>query len=218
MAAYPLNHGAFALLTGEAAYWAGLLMADGCVYQGKYGQPKITLTLAKADVGHLQAFRRFVGATEHKLHPWSSKGASWNVLAVFSAAMARDLARVGIVPRKSLHATAGPAVTGSRDFWRGVVDGDGSIGVYGSDGHVLSGNGKPRGRTLTLYSGSERLLRQFLSFVRRSGIKTDAKVRLVGTVRRVAFRGTSADAVVSLLYRDATVGLPRKMQAAQVFL
>lgn len=191
-------------------------MADGCVYQPKYGQPIVNLTVCEEDIAHLRTFQSFVGAEQHRLHRGESKGAVWNVLTLTSSTIASDLDRLGIVPRKSLDAKAGPAVTNSRDFWRGVVDGDGYLGVFGRGrAKTIGRNGLQYGRAIGLY-GSEHLLGQFRAFLVRNRIPVQANVRPTpGRHFRIVLKGAVADATVKLLYADAKVALPRKRKAAE---
>ena len=50
----------FDTITEPSAYWIGNLMADGNIYTGKTGNPRISLTIAERDHEHLVKFRKFL--------------------------------------------------------------------------------------------------------------------------------------------------------------
>jgi hypothetical protein len=99
---------------------------------------------------------------------------------------------------KSLTREASTALMDSRDFWRGLVDGDGYVGT--------TQDGKPR---LGL-CGGRVLMMQFLDFIRRHHIKTVAAVRHEKKIFRVDLNCTPAIECARLLYQDAGVALDRK--------
>ena len=59
----PVNEGAFSLDTEESAYWAGFLIADGCISVPQSGSPSVSINLMACDKTHLILFRAFLGAT-----------------------------------------------------------------------------------------------------------------------------------------------------------
>ena len=147
----------------EALYWAGFLMADGCVddRRGPGGRPQIRLSLQAGDADHVAAFREFLGSN-HKLGRQRHGGRhggpdSQQVrICVTSGALAAALAKVGVVPRKSHCAKALAGVERSRHFWRGAVDGDGCVRLVRTPRQV-----RPY---LSLDGASDELLRQFYDF------------------------------------------------------
>lgn len=141
----PVDHDAFSNPTAPAtAYWLGFLMADGCVYD----TGRVTLALQDRDRGHVQAWLDFMGSTDAKLQPQPA-GPSRSHPAVRAQVSSRrvveDLKKHGVVPRKT-HAgvAASSDVANQPAFWRGMVDGDGTIGIArGKHGPVLSLCGSP---------------------------------------------------------------------------
>ncbi|NJP30536.1 hypothetical protein [Micromonospora thermarum] len=96
----------------------------------------------------------------------------------------------------------------SRDFWRGVVDGDGSIGIYR----------RPRSIAATMPQfrlvGQRRVLEAFLGFLRTRGI-VGLSVRPHKSIFTVGTTCGPAERIVALLYADATVALSRKAETAE---
>jgi hypothetical protein len=90
----------------------------------------------------------------------------------------------------------------SRDFWRGVVDGDGSLGVLAT-GYAYFG-----------LVGSRRLLEAFSSFLQSNKLGAKMTIRADKTIFQVATAGHTAEKIVVFLYRNATVALDRKAVTA----
>jgi len=126
-----LNESAFSTVTPDSAYWIGYLIADGNV-SIKKGIPVIALHIQKLDKDHLDIkFRAFVGSS-HKLGCYVSKarGNTSYSISFSSEIMAEDLARYGVVPRKWFILKVKGGVENTKDLWRGVIDGDGNLGIY----------------------------------------------------------------------------------------
>jgi len=121
-----INENAFENLLDEAtAYWLGFLMADGSIYKRKYGY-SITLALQKRDKEHLQKFKEFLNA-EHEIKELKECFR----ITIVSKKLAEQLIDLGVVPRKSYEDSMVPEILlKSKHFWRGVIDGDGFIGIY----------------------------------------------------------------------------------------
>ena len=90
----------------------------------------------------------------------------------------------------------------SRDFWRGVTDGDGSLGVLAS-GYAYFG-----------LVGSRRLLEAFLLFLKNNDLGARMTIRPDKTIFQIATAGYIAERIVAFLYESATVALDRKAAAA----
>ena len=210
-----LDDTAFDEITRESAYWAGMLLADGYVTGSKIG-----LGLKLADRGHIEEFREFV-QSGHSLtisgpvhSPFSADdkrivhSTGRCSISFTSPHMVSTLAALGITPRKSLVAKAPDVLLNNRDFWRGCVDGDGSVYIHRKTG---GGSEYPG----IMICGSYDLCLQFGEFTqtiyphRRN--PTRAKK---GSVYYLSLVGRSALAVIRSLYSHATVALPRKHDTA----
>ena len=118
---WPVRHDAFSPpLTAEAWYWIGFLAADGYVRRSQ-----VCLGLKPSSAPTLRRFMEFVGSAERPLRIT----AAGNQLAaeVSSAQIARDLARHGVMPAKSLSLTISREAAAQPAFWLGYLDGDGSV-------------------------------------------------------------------------------------------
>src|SRR5216683_3432093 len=88
----PINHAAFDALTPEARYWAGFLMADGCLSLAKRRRKNgkivfyklVSVQLKVTDCSHLFKLRRFLHSG-HKITVCHYKtGFGWTTQARFA--------------------------------------------------------------------------------------------------------------------------------------
>lgn len=200
---YPLWDEAFSTITPESAYWAGFLMADGCVLDAS----KIQVGLARVDRGHLVKLRRFLCTETRPIQDVPQNNSS--VLKVHSEKMVVDLKRFGVVPRKSHRAKARGRIQKEPSFWLGVMDGDGTVDCL------------KRGR-VRLY-GTKALMEQFAGFAERkiTGYLGEWRPKVSkhsDTLWAVGLTGERAKNFLSLGYEKSPVFLDRKWATAQKLL
>lgn len=116
---FVLDESKFETITDESAYWVGFLLADGNVSKNT-----ITVNLKTSDRQHLEKFREFMGGNQTIS---LKKDVRVSGYAFGSIKVAKDLAKFGIVPNKSYIAKVPDELKLNPHFWRGVVDGDGTI-------------------------------------------------------------------------------------------
>lgn len=203
---YSLDEAAFGTLTENSAYWIGFLMADGCVsYRPEKAAPEIQLGLAWKDRNHVKKFGKFL-KTCKPTYARYRKDSKSSTLQVTSTQLANDLAKYGVVPRKSHIAKVSSILEFNRHFWRGVVDGDGCI-------NKLKQSGAPRISVV----GSKFLMEQFLTYC-KSITNTVAKVGRHATIYRVQIANRHALTVLGQLYSNCSIYLLRKYRKASKFL
>lgn len=117
--------------TEEKAYWLGFIAADGCVAGMDRGYPWLQIKLARKDRGHLDKLHAALGADRPVIdneQMSAGKMREYSTLAVHSSDLVASLIRQGITPRKTLtlQPWIGPPDL-MRHYWRGLVDGDGSM-------------------------------------------------------------------------------------------
>lgn len=204
-----LNETAFDILTPEGKYWLGVLMTDGCVYDDKNEQssPRIELQWKDVDKGHLETFDMFMGGggrinkhtkAKNTYYRWDAR----------SQHLAATLLAYGISPRKTKTASPSDSVCRDPDFWRGCWDGD---------GEVDQGNNCP---VLTL-TGSFKLIHAFCVYFAEVCPEYPLKPRPTGHTNCTAYinlYGYGAMVLLKLIYQNATVAMPRKMQTAKYLL
>jgi hypothetical protein len=207
-----LNESAFDTLTESSHYWIGFMITDGNVCYKK-GVPIIALHLKAEDLPHLLKFREFVGSS-HKVGSYVNK--TWEntscSLSFSSEKMANALGKYGFVPKKCFIAEIKGGVESNRHLWRGVIDGDGSLGVYvrkNSNGGVL------RVPYITV-TGTKNVCLQFKSFLEKElGELMPPSVVFYKKSYLLMVSGHRAVKGIKLLYNDCTIALERKLIKAR---
>ncbi len=210
LAHYPLRYDAFddAEHDNEAAYWVGMLMADGCIRERPRGGPSICLSLVETDGAHVALFRDFLGSSCSLVHDYHRgyEGSQPKLkFTVHSEHMAAELADHGVVPDK----TARAAVTGlemNRDFWRGCIDGDGSLGIQSNTTGRIP---------VVALCGTRLLMNQFATFIRLHAPGCKAKPGPSKGIWQMRVSGKYGVKVIRALYGDCKIALARKLASAQ---
>lgn len=191
---------AFSELTEEAAYWVGFLMADGYINRAKRGAPDVALCLAFCDVGHVEKFKPFLGSSRKIT---ISKGKY--PAAIFSVSSGEIVARLeslGVTTHKTLTAKVSDELLFNPYFWRGVIDGDGSLHFSKKMKFSLS------------FIGSKMMCQQFLQFSRsvECGWGVNIYPRKTEGIFATGLSGREAVQVAHTLYSNAMVSLDRKQR------
>lgn len=211
---YTLNHAAFAApLTPEAQYWVGMMMTDGFIMRRKGCSPTAGIQLSQKDDAHIVAFGKFLGTDQTptrfqpKRYAKSFNSGPASRIDVRSRQIVADLATYGVVQNKSHVAEARNGIELSPHFWRGCIDGDGSIAFH------------PTAPYASLCGASYKFMKQFSDFC----ISVAAGVRATVNESRPGFYnvrigGGYAILLLRELYRDGTISLSRKEVAAKMIL
>jgi hypothetical protein len=205
-------------LSKEARYWIGMLLADGNIYTKRQGQQEykvLQFGLKLDDIEHIRKFARAVGVLEESVRAYgknSPLGKDFCAKVCFAAKeLASQLAAYGITERKSLNEVVPESLALDHDFWRGMVDGDGSIGLY-PYGRV---NGKPCLYPQLHLCGSYQTIEKFTDFLLTiTGFKP-----AICPCRSIFFCGLAGPkaktAISAIYYDDCSPVLDRKMIIAK---
>lgn len=211
---------AFDTLTPEARYWAGFILADGClrVERRQYSTgtvcfyKSVSIGLAKRDKYHLDKLKLFLGST-HKILEFNCKSTFGTYpmvrLSFLSQRIFDRLSTLGITPGKTKGTVVDSCLADSTDFWRGFVDGDGYI--------TISRSGTLRVPFIGA-CGHKSIMAQFQNFVRSVTGKTYALTDSSTKCCALKLNGKQAIKLISVLYREATVALDRKRNTAKSIL
>jgi hypothetical protein len=160
---YPLNELAFDEPTDVGWWLIGLLAADGSIHEREH-RVSLCQTLDAIDVLH--AFYEYVGCPDRPLTMLRlSPAAEQRQLSrrpaaearIFSKRIVEALGRHGVVARKTHTLLLGPEAVRQPAVWLGLLDGDGSVGIY-------RGGREPRVR----FAGTRRLMEQCEAFWREA--------------------------------------------------
>ena len=210
-------------LTPAACYVIGLLASDGCV--GGADPRRISIKLAAEDAPILRTVKRFL-RTDATLgtHPARGNSRPQVGIQIRSTRLVQRLTELGIGPRKSLSLQIKHALLlESPHFWRGVVDGDGTV--------MVAKHSKRSGKTylyprIQLVSGSKIFIDQFVAFLDTHDIRAsvlDAPTQAPGKTHRIytCVVNNQADVVrlARLLYAECGVyALTRKKMQARTII
>lgn len=208
----PFRHDAFDVLTPDAAYWCGFIFTDGTVVYRKsgWGQPEVAIVLQKRDREHLVKFRDFL-QSDHAITPVAPATVSPQVAAPnggqgtgafrFSVRSRRLADRLIALGRYG--PAVAPELAASRDFWRGVIDGDGSLYIS-------------CGIPCVSVVGSRWLLQAYVDFLGPVS-RRPIRVRPARSIFTVSTSYKTAIKVVDRLYAGAATALDRKaVRAAEI--
>jgi hypothetical protein len=193
-----IDHKAFDNLEDEQVlYWIGLIYTDGHVnVSGK--DNSIEVTLHEQDRELLEKFKKFLNCSNLIV---KQKGSDCCRLRFFSERIVNLLSELGFTNNKSKTLIPHEKLKHSRHFWRGCVDGDGSLYVSNQKGY--------KSPAVSL-CGTEDTCKGFLQFLKENAIITVRIPKQGKGVHSVAFTWQLALQIIDLLYKDSTVYLERK--------
>lgn len=196
------------------AYFLGLLISDGNVFKDNTGrQASISITLDLKDEYMLEKFKEVLQANTSIGHD----GRGCGQIAVRSNIMAEDLAKYGVVPRKSYN-TYLPLISKEMmpHLIRGIFDGDGSIMAKPNP----SNDGHNRFLHSISFCGTHQLMEDISNYILENlGIKTavyDYKDRNLSELKI-----QNIDDIAKFgywIYRNSTIFLNRKKDIFNDFL
>jgi hypothetical protein len=198
-----VNHGYFnEITTTEQAYILGLLAADGNVSDSG----RISFGLQLKDIDLVRSVRDIL-SPRSKLCEANRRRRRFMSFSVTSPALAADLARWGVVPRKS-YSIVWPTGLGElqRPFLLGYFDGDGCTYVI-----------KDRYPGWNACSGSETFLIDMKEYILKSTGVTLQKIqrRRNTSLYQVSKTGAGAYTLNQWLHQDG-LGLARKMTSERI--
>ena len=201
---HTLRHDAFDVLTPDAAYWCGFLFTDGSVSHRPGQTPEVSVGLSECDLGHIEKLRAFLGST-HAITPMKARPMTFKAGAYISKAACRYSVRSAKLADRlcALGRYDGPVDEGlvqSRDFWRGAMDGDGTIGISG-------------GYPYLHLVGSRRLMEAYVRFLGHTGTRS-LHVQPHKMIFSVNASGATAARIIDRLYLQASPVLDRKASRA----
>lgn len=195
----------------EKAYFLGLLIADGNIFQDGTGrQASISITLDLEDEYMLLKFKEILNANTSI----SYDGRGCGQIAIRSNIMADDLAKYGVIPRKSFY-TYLPNINDKymNHLIRGILDGDGSI-------RAEQTNINNRFAHYIGFCGTHQLMEDIANYCKKLHLNIipkvyDYKDRVLSDIKIQS----KQDMYIfgEWLYKDATIYLKRKKEKYNYF-
>ena len=197
--------------TEEKAYFLGLLIADGNVFKDNSGrQASISITLDLNDEYMLLKFKEVLNTNTNIGHD----GRGCGQIAVRSNIMAEDLAKYGIVPRKTL-TTYLPQIDEKYmpHLLRGILDGDGSI-------RAVQTEQQNRFAHYIGFCGTHQLMEDISNYCKKLNLSVIPKVYDYAdkALSDIKIQGKNDMYIFGEhIYKDATIFLIRKKEKYDYF-
>lgn len=202
-------------LKPEAAYYIGLLMADGNVCQPRRGQMKLTLMLQARDLTVVEGLRAFL-RSDHPItyRPPAKPTQQWQrCIVVISDRLCRKLIEWGVTVKKSHTARVHDALAMNPHFYRGLLDGDGSVKVY------RYAHRKYESSHIKFVSASRALAEQYATFVESViGHPVHVGKRAGRDFFYITTTAHDSQALVRAVYQNQSPAMARKLEVANEIL
>jgi hypothetical protein len=192
---YKYNKQAFKEINPESAYWLGVLFADGYINWKTFSSPQTILDMK--DLDHLEKFRDFLLSDfrilKQTCRTWVKKDGTHPIsyrININSKEIAEDIKKYGFEREKPIK-----ELELNPDFWRGVIDGDGSIFLSKSK------NSKYVSMRLSLV-GSKNILKSFQKFIWSFCPEVKASIYKHKSIFEIKLSSKSARKVINALYHQ----------------
>ena len=201
---YRLDENVFETLNEESAYWLGFIYADGHLgHPNGSGTYFVSIGLNEKDWEHLEKFKAFV-KTNKPLQLDNINRAT--VITVFSRKMYLDIVKYGITANKTYEVHLDPILQYNRDFWRGVIDGDGTVSFVSHSNKILPPKPYPSLRL----AGNDNILDYFYNYCKAvDDTISFRKYPRPGTAGSIVI-SHNAEHILDALYKDSSIYLERK--------
>jgi hypothetical protein len=205
------NQDFFDCIDSEEKAWAlGFFTADGYVHDATR---QLVIGLQRRDRDALETFRRLLGSTANIVDYEAATGKgdvirSYSKITFNSKRLTDALLALGVTRAKSLIVEPWSGPDGLlRHYWRGAVDGDGSIF-----------ESKKEQKWSVSFCGNKMMVDGFMRFVSRH-VESSAQKHPHFKIFSVTYRGRALpQEVARLLYDGSTVHLERKKRLADHLL
>ncbi|UWM52692.1 SANT/Myb-like DNA-binding domain-containing protein [Streptomyces carpaticus] len=191
------------------AYMFGFLQMDGSLSSGGGNRGRLSLEVAHRDIHLLYAFQRltpYYTSVRERIRETNFKASAHSAIWTLCSLEARTrLMDLGIPSGRKSHRVRPPTVQhAERDYWRGVIDADGSVG--------LTGRGLP---FIALTSASDALALGFCAYVRAltNAERVPSRNARDG-IFNLVYTKESAVALIQHLYYPGSLALERKQRSA----
>lgn len=190
---YTVNQSFFDVITPDSAYIVGVVQADGTMTKDRF-----SISAKASDAYYLSTLADAM-QSNRPLQKVKHPHGEIVRLVVNSSRMASALSRWGIHSPRTWTASTHESMLLDRDYWRGMIDGDGTLCE------------DRKGRRILKIVGSKAICDQFLDFARHYGYGYRVKVHPCKSIFNVGLNGDEAVCVAKLLYSNASLFLPRKI-------
>lgn len=191
--------------TPEKAYFLGMIITDGCVHENV-----LSMSLQESDEYILEFLKKELKSNK-KI---TKDGRGCAGLQIVSKKIVNDLKKYGIVERKSLRTVFPKKMNFLPDFFRGLIDGDGSIGYYGNND-----NGK-HFKAVRMCQGCKQFLIDFTEALNKEiGVPIPTIYQEKESLFSIKYASKEdVIKIINYIYTDCEIFLKRKKELAEKIL
>ena len=200
-------------LRDEHAYFLGLLATDGTIYEHTRNRGRVSFEIGAADATILHRLATIIPYKAHISERRRNTNFKMNyssiVLTFHDLDLRRSLALLGYVSGKKAFSVRPPlAPFHENGFWRGVLDGDGSLGITGKNRPFVS-----------LVTASEALRNAYVAFLSSlTGSCPRPSRNTRDRVYNIVLFDEPAQALAGSLYSPEVLAIPRKAEASRAIM
>ncbi len=178
----------------EKAYWLGFLITDGCISIRDEIRQDLIIGLAEYDFNHLKKFVNSLNGNNY-----ISRNKIETRIGIRSVKLCQDLLKLGIHPNKTF--TVKPPILDDKflvHFWRGCIDGDGSISFRANNCSCSVG-----------FTGNHFMVQGFQSLLKKI-FNYEVNITKDHSIFRIRVSGGKAYNIINYLYKNSIIYLDRK--------
>ncbi len=195
----------FDLEKPEFSYMIGFMQADGYLNSASRGRGQMRIELGEIDTHILEDFQRIISVKSTILTRTRDtnfkKNATSVTLAVYNKKFRETIQYYGVPSGKKSNIIEPPKQKYSQfDYWRGIIDADGSLGITSQNMPFIS-----------LVTASDNLANAFMNFIfEHTGFKPEVKKNKRDEVFNIMLTNEKCQTIVKLLYYEKCLCLKRK--------
>lgn len=195
------------MLTKFESYLYGLILTDGSLYFTTRNRGKVSIELNKKDTELLKKLQQRIPNSSVKPRTRNTNFKQHNESVIFTNYQKefREFFVKNGIPKqnKSIYGNIPTTTFSEPDFWRGVYDGNGSLG--------FTANNEP---FISLVTKSEPLKQSLLSLMKtKFGIIKNINPNRRDHVYNITLKNEDAIAFANFLYKNASLYMQRKYNA-----
>ena len=194
----------------KLAYMIGFIMSDGNLYETTRTRGKLSIEIKKQDIEILKEISKLVtcnfSITERTRTTNFKNNYTTACLRICDLEFRKELKRVGVHSGKKFNICSTPLVPYSEiDFWRGIIDGDGSLGITSQSIPFVS-----------LITNSESMAQEYINFLNKhlGKRKTSQRNKRDGNFNIMVTK-EDAQKIASLIYYPVCLSLNRKFKKSK---
>ncbi len=208
-----MNNHFIELTNPQHAYMFGFIQADGNMSEDTRNRGKLRIEIKSEDECILEKFAKLIpcnsSITKRIRNTNFSNDFHASCLTINDLSFRSELLSLGIPYGKKSNTIKAPTAEYSKvDYFRGLIDGDGSLGI--------TSNGFPFISLITTSNDIEKAYNDFIFEV--TGQRKENSRNKRDNAYNIMLNKEDAQKMVSVLYYDGCLALPRKLQKASEVL